>query len=205
MDRSYLEEREKFVKETASLIEQGSLDKARKSAIRRCSRYPGDVDAWLVRAACAVRADEFEEALSILKNLEKLIPGWPLISECIGDVCRNSGRNDEALKAYRKALGPDENLRRRVEDKAADMVGEQNGRYSPYEHTLALVEAYRRAGSSDRAVEVLKSLLRDDPTNRKIAGLLREIEKREAERTRLIVEELSRWLSVLEGERRGDG
>ena len=206
MDRAYLDEREVFLKEIASLIDRGDYDQARKSALRRCKRYPGDVDAWLVRAACAVNGEQYEEALEILKSLEQVLPGWPCIAEYMGDICRNSGNSQEALAAYRAALEPDGSLRERVMVKAADLAGGGDGEgISPYHHTLALVEAWRREGSRNRAIEIVKSLLEDDPANLKIAGLLKELETERSDALRFVEEELSRWLVRLESGKRSHG
>jgi tetratricopeptide (TPR) repeat protein len=210
MDESYLEERERFLEETETLIDAGQVERARETAERRLAHYPGDVDAWLAMAACAVRASRFDEALSIVRDLDRILPGWPRIAECIGDVHRARGKSPEALASYRAAVTPDSQLRDRIAAKIAEtsrsvVPGEETAAggtssISSHRHMLALVDAYRKAGFPDKALDILKHLLRDDPANGEIARKIGEIESA-ATGHDAVVEELSRWLERLEKRR----
>jgi tetratricopeptide (TPR) repeat protein len=214
MDESYLEERERFIEETGALIDGGHIERAREAAERRCATYPGDVDAWLARAACAVRASRFDDALSILRDLDRILPGWPRIAECIGDIYRARGVAPKALASYRAAVTPDGPLRDRITAKIAEISrgvvsGEESAvggkaSVSSHRHLLALVDAYRKAGFTDKALDILKHLLRDDPANAEIARKIGEIESA-ANGNAAVAAELSRWLARLEKRRYGHG
>ncbi len=209
MDDLFLKEREAFLSKAASDIEIGEYRHARECAEERLSRFPGDVDAWIVCAACAVREGRFAEAHTILQDLDSILPGWPQIQECLGDMFTQRGMKAEAQECYYKALHPDETLRKRIALKAAEGgdTAEEKGEGGPVcgksgvtrdFHTIALADLYLDQGDIERAHDVVEKILKDDPANREADRRMKRIDALRMSGNAAVIRKLAQWLTRLE-------
>jgi len=209
MDDLFLKEREAFLSKAESNIEISKYRHARECAEERLSRFPGDVDAWLVCAACAVREGRFAEAHTILQDLDSILPGWPHIQECLGDMFSQRGMRAEAQECYSRALHPDETLRKRIalkmggHDNAAEEKGGEDpvggeGEISCDFHTIALADLYLNQGDTERACDVVKVILNDDPANREANRIMKRIATLRTPENAEIIRKLAQWLTKLE-------
>lgn len=208
MDPSYLKERESFILRAASEIDKGRYGQAKNAAEERLDRYPGDVDAWLVLAACFVREQRYTEAQAILNELDRILPGWPHIYECLGDLYRNRKMAAEAQEFYRKALNPDRDLRERIAAKMAALVSgpEGNGASVDREresliasnfHTVTLAELYLSQGHIDKARDVVGKILEEDPAHPEAHRVMNRINAAKTPRHASVIAQLDRWLMKL--------
>lgn len=211
-----LKERQDFLSVEEGYLREGLYDKAIKLAKERLSRFPGDVDAWLVIASCRVNMGKLTAASEILKELEEVIRGWSLIYQCLGDIYHKKGLASEATQSYRKALNlnPDSQKKEQISGKissaekdsqsdeltADDEVSDIEQISSDF-HTITLAELYIKQGHLTIARNVLKKIIKRDPQNTKVLKRLEYVEtlmgKGKVNKQALIVEELNRWLNNL--------
>ncbi|MCK9274457.1 MAG: tetratricopeptide repeat protein [Syntrophales bacterium] len=215
MDPLYLKERESFISGASAKIERGFFRQAKTSAHERLARFPGDVDAWLVLAACAVKEEQYSKAQEILQELDIILPGWPHIYECLGDIYSRLHMMPEALGSYEKAISPDNDMRRRITAKISglDASGEKNEKRDlqyqhtsrAHFHTMTLANLYFSQGHVEKAHRVVTNILKEDPSHREACNLLQRIEKIQLARHGGIIEELNRWLAKLDRTREHHG
>ena len=188
MNPSYLKEREAFISKAATSLETGKYSQAKAFAEERLGQFPGDVDAWLVLAGCAVKEGRYSDAHAILHDLDCILPGWPHIQECLGDMYLMRGMSAEAHEAYRRALNPDEKLRERIAAKVSRFAGtaeENDGEKTAADtcrmsfdfHTIALADLYLNQGHIDRARDIVQKILEEDPANIEAHRRMSRIEK----------------------------
>jgi len=209
-----LKERQDFLSVEKGCLREGLYDKAFKLAKERLSRFPGDVDAWLVIASCRVNMGELTEASEILKELEEVIRGWSRIYQCLGDIYHKKGLTGEATQSYRKALNlnPDSQKKEGISGKIPSTEkGSRPGEVTTDDevsdieqissdfHTITLAELYIKQGHLTIARNVLKRIIKRDPQNTKVLKRLEYVEtlmgKGNVNKQALIVEELNRWLN----------
>ncbi|MBN2284526.1 MAG: tetratricopeptide repeat protein [Deltaproteobacteria bacterium] len=206
MDQQYLKEREEFLSTSYDRIERGEYETAVAGAKKRITRLPGDLDAWLVIAACWVRMNKFAEAAMILKKLERIVPGWFHVSECLGDLYRRQGMAEEALFHYRQALAPDQSVSWRLRNKmrllgdtsAAEVPDDAQRRTSSFQ-TVTIAELYMRQGHFETARNILRTIIEKNREDREARERLKYVEavlsgKKEA----VLIRELTGWLAALQ-------
>jgi len=207
MDESYLQEREAFLFRAHDDIDHGLYEKAVMCARERLDRFPGDIDSWLVLAACHVRTGRPDEARDILETLDRIVPGWFQISECLGDVYRAKGMDDEALRYYRRSLVLDEGAAVRIAGKIAALESGTQDDSSRDEvpdltaatlQTVTLADLYIGQRHLATAMDVLHNVLKQDPSNRDARERLRFVKAlMSGNRDAYVLSELNRWLEKL--------
>ncbi|MEA3471345.1 MAG: tetratricopeptide repeat protein [Thermodesulfobacteriota bacterium] len=212
MDSEYLKNREAFLYRAYTILDKGAFEEAIKLAEGRINRYPGDVDAWLVIAASSVSMGRLRAAEKILRELNHILPGWPHICECLGDVLRKMGMTVEAMDYYKSARTLAPLMAERIAEKiAATEAGREDDETEADEisadfQTVTLADMYLRQGDEKKAISVLKKILERDPENReaqkrlKVSDFLHDDNKNTE-----VIGELDRWLQKLRMGRRKDG
>ena len=176
-------------------------------AHERLNRFPGDIDSWLVVAACHVRMGRLDEARYILEKLDRMVPGWFQIAECLGDLYREKGMDDEALRHYRRSLVLDEGAAVRIAAKIAALEGGTQEDSSRDEgpdlsaatlQTVTLADLYIRQRHLATAMDVLHNVLKQDPSNRDARERLRFVKAlMSGNKNAYALSELNRWLEKL--------
>jgi tetratricopeptide (TPR) repeat protein len=212
MDPEYLKDREAFLYRAYTMLDKGAFEEAVALAEGRINRYPGDVDAWLLIAASSVSMGRLREAEKILRELNHILPGWPQVCECLGDVLRKMGMAGEAMDYYKSTLTLDPQMAERIAEKiAAIEAGREDDETETDEvsadfQTVTLADMYLRQGDEKKAISVLKKILERDPENReaqkrlKVSDFLRDDNPKTE-----VVSELDRWLQKLRMGKRKDG
>jgi tetratricopeptide (TPR) repeat protein len=210
----------RFLSRVEALLEARMFDLAQELAAERLGRLPDDVDARIAMCLVWTRMGKLERVEEILQEVEIRISDWSRLHAAMGDICRESGLQKEAVRFYRRflALNPQgtphatvaEKLDRLMDAVAdAPLPQEDQDHYehitaiAPDFHTMTLAELYLRQNQPDMARHVLNEILRREPDHREAAVMLREIENRMPEtqgnaggRARgHVIRELSRWLN----------
>jgi tetratricopeptide (TPR) repeat protein len=213
MDSEYLKDREAFLYHAYTMLDRGAFGEATKLAEERISRYPGDVDAWLLIAASSVSTGRLSEAERILRELNHILPGWPHICECLGDVLRRMGMTREAMEYYKSARTLAPPMAERIAEKIAaieagreDDEPETDDEISVDFQTVTLADMYLKQGDEKKAISVLRKILERDPENREAQKRLQgaELFRDENPKTE-VVSELDRWLQKLRMGKRRNG
>ncbi|MCD6152787.1 MAG: tetratricopeptide repeat protein [Syntrophobacterales bacterium] len=210
-------ERKNFISEAERYLEKKLYEKAITLAKERRDRFPGDVDAWLVIAFCLAHMGELTKTSGILRELEEVIQDWSRIYKCLGDIYRERGLVEEAIQLYRKALSLNSDLEKKKEiSEKIDSLGMggnpddliQSGEGDNIEqissdfHTITLAELYINQGHLTMARDVLKKMIKGDPSNVRVIEQLKHVEALIGKGTRdkrtIIIEELNKWLSNLQ-------
>jgi len=212
MDSEYLKEREAFLYRAYTMLDKGAFEEALSLAEGRINHYPGDVDAWLLIAASSVSMGRLSEAERILRELNHILPGWPHVLECLGDVLRRMGMTGEAMDYYKSALALDPPMTERIAEKiAAIEAGREDDETETDEisadfQTVTLADMYLKQGDKKKAIAVLRKILERDPKNSeaqkrlKVSDFLRDDNPKTE-----VVGELDRWLQKLRIGKRNDG
>jgi tetratricopeptide (TPR) repeat protein len=213
MDSKYLREREEFLSFANKDLEKGNYGKALVLANERIARFPGDVDAWLVVAACLVRMGKYKKAEKILQELNQILPGWSQIRECLGDVCVKMRMDEEAIGYYKSALTPDPPMVERIKEKIESIEGGKEkgseaeiGGISSDFQTVTLADLYLKQGHVETAVGVLQNILRRDPENKEARERLKYATALlEGNKESMVIKKLNGWLQNLRTRKNGGG
>jgi tetratricopeptide (TPR) repeat protein len=212
MDAEYLKDRETFLYHAYTMLDKGAFGEATKLAEERIRRYPGDVDAWLLIAASSVSMGRLAEAERILRELNHILPGWPQICECLGDVLRRMGMTREAMEYYKSARTLAPPMAERIAEKiAAIEAGREDDESETDEisedfQTVTLADMYRRQGDEKKAISVLRKILERDPENIEAQKRLQGSDFLRDENPKTeVVGELDRWLQKLRIGKRKNG
>ncbi|MFH1080690.1 MAG: tetratricopeptide repeat protein [Pseudomonadota bacterium] len=211
----------RFLSRVEALLDARMFDLAQELAAERLGRLPEDVDARIAMCKVWTRMGKLERVEEILRDVEKRISDWSRLHAAMGDICRESGLQKEAVRFYRRflALNPQgvpyetiaEKLDRLLMDAGVDALlpDEDQDHYehindiAPDFHTMTLAELYLRQNQPDMARHVLNEILRREPDHREAAARLREIENRRpalqdnvgGQPRERVIRELSRWLN----------
>lgn len=186
-------------------MDEGRYDDAIALADARLKRFPGDLDAHLVRASSLARMGRPEEAEGILEAWEAVVRDQSQAYEVLGDAYRREGMDEEAMRAYMRfvELNPGTGAARRVFEKitllrdAGDDGEEIESVLSDGFYTVTLARLYVRQGHFRMAGDVIDRVLERDPDNldaREYAGHVRRLIE---EGWKPVVDELDRWLDGL--------
>jgi tetratricopeptide (TPR) repeat protein len=208
----------RFLSRVEALLEQRMFDLAQELAAERLGRLPDDVDARVAMCKIWTRMGRLERVEEILRDVEDRITDWSRLYAAMGDLCRESGLQKEAVRFYRRFLvlhpqGPAhqtvaEKLDRLMDAGAAALLTEDEDHYeqiadiAPDFHTMTLAELYLRQNQTEMARNVLKEIILRQPDHPEAAIRLREIEARLTEpqsdpgrqAQKKVFLELSRWL-----------
>lgn len=209
---------QRFLSRVDALLDTRMFDLAQELAVERLGQLPDDVDARIAMCKIWTRMGKLEQVDELLQDAEKRIRDWSRLHAAMGDMCRESGLQKEAVRFYRRflALHPQGRLHETVAEKLdrlmdADTLLPDEGQ-DHYEHigaiaadfhTMTLAELYLRQNETDMACNVLKEIIRRQPDHPEAAVRLREIENRKPAsqdnpdgRARdRVLRELSRWLN----------
>jgi tetratricopeptide (TPR) repeat protein len=209
----------RFLSRVEALLEQRMFDLAQELAAERLGRLPDDVDARIAMCKVWTRMGKLERVEEILQDVEKRIRDWSRLHAAMGDICRESGLQKEAVRFYRRflALNPQGTSHATVAEKLDRLMDAGADALLPDEdqdhyehisaiaqdfHTMTLAELYLRQNQPDMARHVLNEILRREPDHREAAVRLREIETRltapqsdlDRQTHERVLRELSRWL-----------
>ena len=188
-----------FLSRVDALLDQRMFDQAREITEERLQRLPGDVDARIAMCKVWTKMGKLEQVEEILQEVESRISDWSRLHAAMGDICRESGLQKEAVRFYRRflALNPKgathrtiaEKLERLMESGVAGPAAEAEAplpedddhyehitEIAPDFHTITLADLYLRQNQPEMARDVLKEILRREPDHQGAALKLREIE-----------------------------
>ncbi|MBA4397157.1 MAG: hypothetical protein C0394_07230 [Syntrophus sp. (in: bacteria)] len=194
------------------------FDLAQELAVERLGQVPDDVDARIAMCKIWTRMGKLEQVDKLLQDAEKRIRDWSRLHAVMGDMCRESGLQKEAVRFYRRflILHPQGRLHEIVAEKLDRLMDadalppdEDQDHYehisaiAPDFHTMTLAELYLRQNEPDMACNVLKEIIRREPDHPEAAVRLREIENGmqasqenpDGQARDRVIRELSRWLN----------
>jgi len=182
MTPSSLKERQEFLSLVEECFHEKSYDRAIGLARKRLSRFPGDMDAWLVIACCWINAGKLREAGEILKELDGIVDRWSRIYQYIGDTYQQHGLIPDAERSYHKArnlCAGTQGAGAAATQSAAAEAGRVDTRaggddisdieqISSDFHTVTLAELYIKQGHLKMARDVLQKMVTRDPQNTEV-------------------------------------
>ena len=217
MDEVNLSEKEDFLSRAESCLDQGLYNRAQDLAMDWLGRFPGDAEARIVACHACARMGKLDTVNNILREVDEAILGMSRIYARMGDICRQSGLNQEAITFYRKfvTINPNAPLTSEVEEKLASLLNfpEETSLSLPEDsispnhpvpglQTVTMAELYMKQGHPDMAIEVLEAILGKDESNQRAQTLLRHIRKgtdeppeRPGRKSTEVIRELTRWLN----------
>jgi len=208
MDRTYLEDREKFLSDAMRNMEEERYDDAIALADARLNRFPGDMDACLVIASCRAGMGNPVEAGEIVEQWRDIVRDQSRVCEVLGDAYNRDGMAEEAIEAYTRfvMLNPDTPASGRVSEKIAslrDISIEERGadepaNMSPDFHTITLARLYVKQGYFKMAGDVLGKILEGDPENIEAGKYAGHVERLMEEGWGPVIDELDGWLNELQ-------
>ena len=184
--------REEFLAGADSLLAQGSYEEVLALSKERLKIFPGDPDATMVICQASLGKNDFDEAQTALKALEKLHLRLARVYKAMGDACLSKGMNREALAYFQKGMilipepGEASQVSRTMAD-ALDAFGQvsdpdddpaedvDSAAPIPDFYTLTMADLYLKQGHLDQAIEVLEAMHRQDPQNESVMERLREV------------------------------
>jgi tetratricopeptide (TPR) repeat protein len=144
---------------------------------------------------------KLEQVEEILQDVESRIIDWSRLYAAMGEICRESGLQKEAVRFYRRflALNPQGATVQTISEKLDQLMdagvagltpeaeaplSEDEDHYehiteiAPDFHTITLADLYLRQNQPEMARNVLKEIIRREPDHQGAAHRLREIEIR---------------------------
>ena len=220
MNEIMLSEKEDFLSKADSCLDQGLYNRAQDLAMDWLSRFPGDAEARIIACHACTRMGKLDKVNNILREVDETILGMSRIYARMGDICRQSGLNQEAITFYRKfvTINPNAPLTSEVEEKLASLLNfpEETGLSLPDDgrlpkhpvpslQTVTMAELYLKQGHPDMAIEVLEAILGKDESNQRAQILLKNIRKgmdvppeRPGRKSIEVIRELKRWLTNIQ-------
>ncbi len=206
MDRTYLEDREKFLSDAMRNMEEGLYDDAIAIADARLNRFPGDMDACLVIASCRAGMGNPVEAGEIVEQWHDIVRDQSRVCEVLGDAYSRDGMTKEAIEAYIRfaALNTDPPAYGRVSEKIASLqgitTGEEDGDADmPADfHTITLARLYVKQGYFKMAGDVLDRILESDPGNVEAVKYAEHVKRLMKKGWGPVIDELDGWLNELQ-------
>ncbi|MDO9585989.1 MAG: tetratricopeptide repeat protein [Syntrophales bacterium] len=218
MTDNEFKEKESFLAKAESFLAQGLYQTAQDLALDRLTRFPVDADARIIVCHAWTRMGKLDKVKQMLREVDEAILSMSRIYARMGDICRQSGLNSEAVAFYRKfiTLNPDSSLAESVSEKLNSLLSSQEQtdiseeetdmeerRPVPGLKTVTMAELYLKQGHPDLAQEVLEECLKKDPANQRAAAMLGDIQARVDIKTTKasrcapdeVVCKLSRWLN----------
>jgi len=209
MYKTYIEDRERFLSEIQSKMDEQLYDDVVILAEERFTRFPGDMDAYLAVASCGAEMNRPTEAAEIVEQWHDIVRDQSRVYEVLGDAYGRKGMIQEAIESYRKFADLNPGAAARISEKIASLhdgtIEENDDMEDTTElsavpsdfSTITLARLYVKQGHFKMAGDVLGTILAKDPGNveaRKYAEhVLRLMEKG----WKPVIDELDRWLNVL--------
>jgi len=190
-----------FLSRVDALLDLRMFDQAREMAEERLQRLPDDVDARIAMCKVWTRMGKLERVEEILQDVENRILDWSRLHAAMGDICRESGLQKEAIRFYRRflALNPQGPTHRTIAEKLERLMvtgvaglaveaeapfPEDEDHYehiaeiAPDFHTITLADLYLQQDQTEMARDVLKEIIRREPDHQAAAVKLRDLEDR---------------------------
>ena len=207
-------EKELFVAQAESFLDQGLQKEAQDYALNWLERFPDDAEARVILCQAWTRMGKLDKVKKLLQEVDEAIFGMSVIYSKMGDICQRSGLNQEAITFYRKFLdlNPNSRITREVADKLHALAPrsesvlpqeeEARPQSVPVMRTVTMAELYIKQGHKDLAAEILEEVVKKDSTNERALALLRELrgetgqqsKDAESEQVPHVLNELNRWL-----------
>ncbi|MBN1545685.1 MAG: tetratricopeptide repeat protein [Syntrophaceae bacterium] len=179
MDSNAYNDRPQLVADIDHCLACGASDEARKLSEQWLTQFPGDVEIQLRLGRALVAMDRHEQALAILKGVEKAVLQLGSVYIDIGDIHSHRHEDYEALSCYIRYLDlfPESQRVQEVTAKTNSLLGNREHELSDEDsyqniqavssefHTLTLAELYIKQGHVDMARGILKSILAKDQGN----------------------------------------
>jgi tetratricopeptide (TPR) repeat protein len=209
-------EKEIFIAQAESFLDQGLQKEAQDYALSWLERFPDDAEARVILGQAWTRMGKLDKVKQLLQEVDEAIYGMSVIYAKMGDICQRSGLSQEAITFYRKFLdlNPNSPITTEVAEKlhslapAGEVVTyreEETPQHSPsIMRTVTIAELYIKQGHTDLAAEILEEIIKKDDTNKRALAMLSEIRGGSAaqpEKDALsdaVLKELKRWLSNID-------
>ena len=211
-------EKESFLAKAESFLARGLYQTAQDLAMDWLTRFPADADARIIVCHAWTRMGKLDKVKQMLREVDEAILSMSRIYARMGDICRQSRLNGEAVTFYRKfiALNPGSPLAKSVSEKLDSLLSSLEQTVLPEEEidmvdrrpmpglkTVTMAELYLKQGHPDMARGVLEECLKKDPANQRAAAMLGDIQAMADIKTTKasrrapgeVVRELSRWLN----------
>lgn len=195
------EGRMQFLSRVDALLDLRMFDLAREISEERLRRLPDDVDVRIAMCKVWTKMGKLEQVEEILQDVESRIIDWSRLYAAMGEICRESGLQKEAVRFYRRflALNPQGATVQTISEKLDQLMDagvagltpeaeaplpEDEDHYehiteiAPDFHTITLADLYLRQNQPEMARNVLKEIIRREPDHQGAAHRLREIEIR---------------------------
>ena len=218
MDKTYLEDREKFLSDAMKDMDEGLYDYVTVVlAEARLKHFPGDMDAYLTIASCRAGMGKPEEAGEIVEQWHDIVRDQSRVYEVLGDAYNRKGMTKEAIEAYIKfvTLNADTPASGRVSEKIASLQnitgeeedggGDRDGN-EPADmpadfYTITLARLYVKQGHLKMAGDVLGKILERDPENVEAREYAEYVERLVKKGWESVIDELEKWLNGLQEKR----
>ena len=214
MDKTYLEDRKKFLSDAVRDMDEGLYDYVTVVlAEARLKHFPGDMDAYLTIASCRAGMDKPEEAGEIVEQWHDIVRDQSRVYEVLGDAYNRKGMAKEAIESYMKfvTLNPDTPAFGRVSEKIASLqnitIEEEDGDGNepsdmPADfYTITLARLYMKQGHLKMAGDALGKILERDPENVEAREYAEHVEHLMGKGWGPVIDELDRWLNGLREKR----
>lgn len=212
-----------FMEKAESLLAQGFYRQAEELASQWLERYPGDAECRVILCHAWTRMGKLDKVKQTLKDVDAEILGISMIYARMGDICRHSGLNREAVTFYKRfvALNPHAGITRDVETNLAVLLNAAkepilseelaaSQRPLPVMQTVTMAELYWKQGHRGIATEMLKGIIERDNANTRAIDLLARISGEDASspakkdekstgKHEGVIRELHRWLNNIPG------
>ena len=209
-------EKELFIAQAESWLDQGLQKEAQDYALNWLERFPDDAEARVILCQAWTRMGKLDKVKKLLQEVDEAIFGMSVIYAKMGDICQRSGLNQEAITFYRKFLdlNPNSPITNEVAEKlhslapSSERIMPQAEEEQPQHslsvmRTVTIAELYIKQGHSDLAAEILEEIIKKDRTNQRALAMLREIRGGDVQPEKgaqpdAVLRELNRWLSNID-------
>jgi tetratricopeptide (TPR) repeat protein len=177
-NNNFEEDRTNFMNQAESFLQQNLLSQTLAIAEQRLKQFPADVDAHVIAGDVLARMGRIDEALDILRKVEKIISDLSVVYVRIGDIYQKNGFNRDASICYQKynALNPTVDQTKEITEKLILPEQEESPRAEieetgdinlprPDFYTVTLADLYIKQGHLKMAAEVLQEIIRKEPAN----------------------------------------
>lgn len=221
MNHDKRSEKEVFIAQAESCLDQGLQKEAQDYALNWLERFPDDAEAKVILCQAWTRMGKLDKVKQLLQEVDEAIFGMSVIYSKMGDICQRSGLNQEATTFYRKFLdlNPSSPISREVADKLHSLTPagekimpqeEETPQQSlPVMRTATMAELYIKQGHTVLAAEILEEIISKDRNNERALAMLSEmrsgamrpekgVEPEKGEPPNVVIRELNRWLSNID-------
>ncbi|SRR5579871_2123216 len=176
---------------------QGNLEEAFKICKKGLEKHPNNASARVVLGRVYQGQGKVQDAASELKKVLELDPENLMAHSLLGSIYMEKGDHQAAIEEYQKilTLNPDDeetqtSLKQAIEKAAGESKPSTSFKSEPSADekrttskdstaTLTVAELYLKQGHYDKAIEVFRELLANDPQNLMLRQKLTEVTERQ--------------------------